>query len=462
MSRFTFLHGSETASPLTPTPDGDGQAPGIAIASVELENVSKSYHLFDRPQDRLAALFPLSQRPNRFRIKTALEGLSLRLHPGDAIGVIGRNGAGKSTLLQLIAGVLQPSSGEVRVRGRVLALLELGTGFNSEFTGRQNVTLTAALYGLSLREGDPKLKAIEAFAGIGDYFDEPVKTYSTGMAMRLAFAVAIHVEPEILIIDEAFSVGDAVFMQRCMRWLHDFRSRGILILVSHSLEAVNSLCHTALWLERGRVRQTGTAKEVTEHYLASCQAESAEGGEAFTISPVGGRLEFGDQACAITEVSLTDGVGRSITTLQGGESLQLSISITARQPCESLILGFHFKNRLGLILFGENTLAAPGGPHCLGPGESAQATFAFRAPRLPDGTYTIDAAVARGSQRLHAQAHWIYDALKVTSLSGHESGGLIGLPMEAVHFEPTPATPGAATQSGAGAHHTEEKRAQSG
>src|SRR5579864_2087302 len=237
--------------------------------AVWFENVSKSYPIYDKPGDRLKELVTFNRREFH-RNFWALHEVSFEVRRGETFCVIGENGSGKSTLLQLVAGILHPSSGTAEVTGRVSALLELGAGFNPEFTGRDNVYLNGSILGLSTREIDARYRDIEEFAEIGDFIKRPVKMYSSGMVVRLAFAVAINVDPEILLVDEALAVGDLYFRQRCMRKVHELRARGITILfVSHATADVKALGDRALWLERGRVVELGETDRVVSKYLAA-------------------------------------------------------------------------------------------------------------------------------------------------------------------------------------------------
>jgi lipopolysaccharide transport system ATP-binding protein len=256
---------------------------------ISVQNVSKAYRIWSDPSQRLispllnetARVLPgalgrgLRQRAAKgYRDFYALQDVSFELARGEAVGIIGRNGAGKSTLLQIIAGTLQPSSGQVTVRGRVAALLELGAGFNVDFTGRENVHLSGAVLGLSRAEMDERFEAITQFADIGDFIDQPVKTYSSGMMMRLAFAVNTCVDPDILIVDEALSVGDAPFQAKCFRRLRQLIEKGVsLLFVSHDLGTVRTICSRALWLKNGRAEKWGAAKEVAKEYEKFCWQE---------------------------------------------------------------------------------------------------------------------------------------------------------------------------------------------
>ncbi|MFW5882749.1 MAG: ABC transporter ATP-binding protein, partial [Verrucomicrobiota bacterium] len=332
------------------------------------------------------------------RTDEALRGVSFTLERGSCVGIIGVNGAGKSTLLQILAGTLKPSAGSFQVRGRVAALLELGSGFHPEFTGRENVYLNAQVLGLTRAQVQERFAAIEAFAGIGDFIDQPVRTYSSGMLVRLAFAVVAHVEADVLIVDEALAVGDVGFVQKCMRFLRNFREKGTLIFVTHDVGAVQSLCDRVIWLHRGRIERDGDPKAVTEAYLSRVlgEREGGEEGEQETaleqlrpgqtfsfngqgvpvddlrlesLAPEASRFQmqilpnfeasesFGENRARISEVVLRDRSGKRLSWVRGGEQVSLSVVAQANEPFASPILGFYIKNRLGQNLFGDNSSA---------------------------------------------------------------------------------------------------------
>jgi len=246
---------------------------GIAI---RVSNLSKCYQIYNNPHDRLKQfVLPRVQRftgrtqKQYFREFWALKDVSFEIRKGETVGIIGRNGSGKSTLLQMICGTLYPTSGSVQTNGRIAALLELGSGFNTEFTGRENVYLNGALLGLSKEEVDERFEAIAAFADIGDFIEQPVKTYSSGMFVRLAFAIQANVDPEVLIVDEALAVGDVFFVHRCMTRFHELKHRGTtILLVSHDPTAIKTLCDRAIWMKTGLMQKIGNAGEVVDHYLA--------------------------------------------------------------------------------------------------------------------------------------------------------------------------------------------------
>ncbi|CAB1275116.1 ABC transporter ATP-binding protein [Candidatus Nitrosacidococcus tergens] len=240
---------------------------------IKVDSVSKCYHLYHRPQDRLLQLW-FKNRKQLYQEFWALQDISFEIYSGESVAIVGQNGAGKSTLLQLIAGTLTPSSGKITIRGRIAALLQLGSGFNPEFTGRENIFLNGAILGFSRSEISKRFTEIADFADIGDFIDRPVKTYSSGMAMRLAFAVSTCLEPEILIIDEALAVGDAVFQFKCRNRLQELITKGVtLLFVSHDMSAVKSFCCRAIYLEQGKKKTEGEAEQIAESYFMDVRAK---------------------------------------------------------------------------------------------------------------------------------------------------------------------------------------------
>jgi lipopolysaccharide transport system ATP-binding protein len=283
---------------------------------VRVAGLGKRYPVLGHRGDRISALWDVVRgRPPR-RVVSVLEDVSFEVQPGESLAVIGENGAGKSTLLKLLTGVLTPSSGSVSTRGSIGALLELGAGFHPELSGRDNVRLAAALHGLDASTLADKLPEIEAFADIGAYLDEPVKHYSSGMVVRLGFAVIAAVRPQLLITDEVLAVGDENFQRKCIRWLDDYLATGgTLLLVSHSMYHVQKLCRRALWLHEGRVAAHGDVFEVSQRYLAAQEARQA--GDA-AAPAAAGRPEFGVESVAING---SDGQG-PVTVLAGGRVVQ--------------------------------------------------------------------------------------------------------------------------------------------
>jgi len=439
-----------------------------ADAVIEVREVGKCYQIYERPQDRLKQMLWRGRR-RYYREFWALRNASFSVRRGETVGVIGRNGSGKSTLLKLLCGTLAPTTGTLTVLGRVAALLELGTGFNPEFTGRENVYLNAAILGLDDAEIEHYLPEIVAFADIGEFIDQPVKTYSSGMAVRLAFAVAAHVRADILVIDEALAVGDVFFVQKCMRFLRKFQEHGTLFFVSHDTAAVVNLCDRVLWLDNGQVRAAGPAKEVCEHYLAMLR-ESTQGvigakspaadrssspkiasGRA-AVPPVDPRLAllnqtrfrndlelfsfrhevdgYGTGAIQIVDAGFEDEEGRPLHWIVGGELVTLVVHTVALTDLDSPIIGFFIKDRLGQNLFGDNTyLTYVTEPRLVADGQHLTARFTFRMPVLPIGDYAVDVAAASGTQQEHVTHCWCNDVLIFKSHASSVHQGLVGIPM---------------------------------
>lgn len=272
--RTQSLAEEKALAELPPRPSASSavEAPSEDVV-VAVESLSKMYHLYDRPQDRLKQAFLWGWK-QYYREFWALRNVSFQVKRGEVLGIIGRNGSGKSTLLQMLAGVLKPTTGRAEVRGRVAALLELGSGFNPEFTGRENVYMNAAILGLTKEEIDARYDTIAQFAEIGQFIEQPVKTYSSGMYMRLAFAISAHVDADILVVDEALSVGDAAFQFKCMARLESLLSQGVtVLLVSHSIQTVKGYCTSALYLRKGELAYFGDCETATELYLMEMSGE---------------------------------------------------------------------------------------------------------------------------------------------------------------------------------------------
>jgi lipopolysaccharide transport system ATP-binding protein len=439
----------------------------IVIRAVDL---GKRYQIYGQPVDRLwqfgidrwNALFK-RQLPPRHHSFTALQGLSLTLRRGETVGIIGRNGSGKSTLLQLLCGTLNPSEGVVETHGRVAALLELGSGFNPEFSGRENVLLYASVLGLTREQTLARFDDIVAFADIGDFLEQPVKTYSSGMAVRLAFAVIAHVDADILVVDEALAVGDAFFTQKCMRFLRNFMQQGTVLMVSHDTEAIKALCGRVVWLEGGRLIQDGPTKDVCQAYLndllvshheALRRAEAVDPAhrdesQRYVSAPLPAaaagltadcRVYFSPMplvdagaslgGATVRRVVIRDIRGIEVQGLAAGETASLDIEVAFDRSVASPLIGFMVKDRTGQALFGENTrMTQFSETHALKAGDCVRVTFSFELPHLQSGDYSTVVAVAEGSQAQHVHLQWIHDALHLRSDNGLSVHGLVGIPM---------------------------------
>lgn len=433
--------------------------------AIKVENLSKCYHIYNQPRDRLLQILGRG-RKQFYREFWALRDVSFEIRRGETVGVIGRNGSGKSTLLQLICGTLNQTTGSIEVNGRIASLLELGAGFNPEFTGRENVYLNASILGLSKAEIDTKYDDIVTFADIGDFIDQPVKTYSSGMYVRLAFAVITHVNADILVIDEALAVGDVFFQQKCMRFLRDFKdSGGSILFVSHDMGTVTSLCETALLLCPHGERQTifGSAQAVCKLYLNEIYADparcefvesarrefgirhtgatvapaqrlraDAQTENIYAISPFRHDADaFGERGAEILDAGFTSDAGDRLVCIRGGELVHFFIRVKAHRIVIWPAIGFMLKDRLGQYLFTEGTdKAFRKNQLSFSTGDIVDVIFSFRMPILSCGVYTMNVAIAEGIGDNHVQQHWIHDALRIESMSSrlaHGIGGVLDL-----------------------------------
>jgi lipopolysaccharide transport system ATP-binding protein len=337
----------------------------IVIAA---DHLSKCYNIYDKPQDRLKqAIVPRLQRlvgrPQTpyARVFWALRDVSFEVDRGETLGVIGRNGSGKSTLLQMLCGTLTPASGTVQVRGRIAAMLELGSGFNPEFTGRENVYMNGAVLGLSQEEIAARYDAITRFAGIGAFVDQPVKTYSSGMVVRLAFAVSVCVEPDVLVVDEALAVGDMAFQQQCLQRLRDLREAGTtIVLVTHDIMLTRNYCSRVIYLQDGALRAIGDAETVGEMYvkdtLASQEGPTASPAAAIEWKDDGGRLRFGSSRGAITNSRVAG--SRSVGPIfEQGEVLTVHVEARVAADVRNPELVVQLRDARGYVLYGIPTRA---------------------------------------------------------------------------------------------------------
>jgi lipopolysaccharide transport system ATP-binding protein len=414
--------------------------------AVQFDNVSKSYPIYDSPGDRLKELITFNRRAFH-RNFWALHDVTFEVRRGETFCVIGENGSGKSTLLQLVARILQPSSGTVAVEGRVSALLELGAGFNPEFTGHDNVYLNGAILGLTKREIDACYGSIEEFAEIGDFINRPVKTYSSGMVVRLAFAVAINVQPEILIVDEALAVGDLYFRQRCMRKVHELRARGVTILfVSHATADVKALGDRALWLDHGRVVELGATDRIVAKYLAAMtekdsaylahhKPDAGEQRRGKTRAPeivehipnIDHR--YGDRRAEILGIAVLDAGGTPAQYLEPAVPIIVRISIRANEGIAHPNVGFLMRNHLGVDFAGTNT-AREG--HDLPPmvaGDIYTVDFHIPLPEFYPSSFSFSPAVADGPLEGFRVCDLIDNAIALQMVAGGaEVYGFMHLP----------------------------------
>ena len=415
--------------------------------AVEFQGVSKSYAIYDSPGNRLKELLSLN-RLKRHRDFWALHDLNFHVKRGETFCVVGENGSGKSTLLQIVAGILQPSGGTVAVNGRVSALLELGAGFNPEFSGRDNVYLNGSILGFSTRQIDQRYKDIEEFAEIGSFINQPVKTYSSGMVVRLAFAVAINVDPEILLVDEALAVGDIYFRQRCMRKVHELRAHGITILfVSHAVSDVKAIGDRVLWLDHGRMVEVGEPERVIAKYLAamtqkdsSYQRLKAGPSEARprsgpvrapeiveTIPNIDRR--FGDGRAEVIGIAVFDERGRPVRMLEPCSHIVVRISVRAKEDVPLPMVGFMLRNQLGMDFSGTNTAREGREMPPMQSGDIYTVDFHVELPEIYPASFSFSPAIADGTLAGYQMCDWIDNAVTLQmERAGQEIYGYIHLP----------------------------------
>lgn len=388
-----------------------------------VHNVSKKFHLYDPPSQRLREIFPFlpQRRPRDF---WALRDINLEVDRGEILGIVGPNGSGKSTLLSIVSGVLAPTTGRVVADGRVAALLELGADFNPDFTGRENVVLSAEIMGLSKREIEALLPRVEAFAEIGEFMDRPVKEYSTGMYVRLAFAAAIHTDPEILVVDEALAVGDAIFANRCIRKFEELRQRGVTILfVSHDLGLVKRLAYRAILLVGGQIVAEGHPNDVVNRYVGMVLARQQAVGEV-SQGPEGqlsGSHRHGDGTSRIERVELLDECLRPTRVVRCGEVVTIRIRALFLRDASQPVVGILVRNRQGMDVYGTNTRLEGRQLGCFRKGERLQIEFRFEC-RLAQQEYTLTVATQHwdGSSQ-----DWLDDLLIFRVVDNKGAAGVV-------------------------------------
>jgi ABC-type polysaccharide/polyol phosphate transport system ATPase subunit len=391
--------------------------------AIQIRHLSKKYPIYDKPSWKILEWLTLGKR--RFhREFWALQDVDLEVPKGVTLGIIGQNGAGKSTLLQLIAGILQQTRGDCRVNGTVSSLLELGAGFNPEFTGRENILMNGAIMGLTRRQMEERIPEILAFAEIGDFVEQPVKTYSSGMFMRLAFSVAIHVDPDILLVDEALAVGDLIFQHRCISRIRRLRAAGKTILfVTHDPQALTRFCDRAILLDSGRKLEDGSPEKVAQRYqdlIFQRERRQAGTGDPWNATPDNSlplvdtipciHHRYGRKGAEVIGVILHSMDGRVLNEVRAGEEVQLLISARFRQDIDHPIIGFTVRDALGVEITSSNTSYA--GTR-LPPGKAGRvftAGFRFRPPQIRPGSYSISPAIASGNIWEHAIEDWIDNA----------------------------------------------------
>ncbi len=425
--------------------------------AIQVTGVEKAYKLYDRPSDRLKEALGLS-RKKKYREHYALKGVDMTIYQGETVGIIGTNGSGKSTILKIITGVLNATKGTVDVDGRISALLELGAGFNMEYNGIENVYLNGTMIGFSKKEIDEKLPDILEFADIGEYVNQPVKTYSSGMFVRLAFAVAINIEPEILIVDEALSVGDVFFQAKCYHKFEEFKKMGkTIVFVSHDLSSISKYCDRVVLLNRGVKLGEGTPKEMIDAYkqvlvgqyplpdgddqnllhdesitLAARKAGSTENSDMDAEKPKDSAqnanaqnpdlLEYGTKQAEIEEYDVEDSQGRRTSAIIKGRKCSVHMTVHFWQDIEAPIFAFTIKNIKGVEITGTNTMVEKAFLQPVKKGEVKHITFTQKID-LQGGEYLLSLGVTGYEKEDFVVYHRLYDVLNITVISDKDTVG---------------------------------------
>lgn len=376
----------------------------MSEVALRVEQLGKAFREYGMEWQRMLSWFGVKQTPASEH--WVLRQINFEVLRGEAVGIVGQNGAGKSTLLKLVTGTLRPTEGAIQVNGRVAAILELGMGFNPDLTGRQNARYAAGLMGLSRAQIDHKIADIEDFAEIGDYFDQPIRTYSSGMQMRVAFSVVTAVRPEILIVDEALSVGDAYFGHKCMARIREFRHQGTtLLIVSHDAGAIQSLCDRALLLERGTLLKDGLPQEVVDYYNALIAARENESVEVKRMDS--GKLQTisGTGEATVESIALFNREGAPVEFVNVGEPVELRVRVRVHRPVPRLVFGYMIKDRLGQPVFGTNTHHTGHALENLETGQQVEYRIAFPM-NFGYGSYSVSTALVSTDTHLVNNYEW--------------------------------------------------------
>jgi lipopolysaccharide transport system ATP-binding protein len=395
---------------------------------VTVQHVSKIYRLYQRPVDRLIEALPLvgGSRHTDFY---ALRDISFQVDKGEVVSIVGPNGSGKSTLLQVVSGILPPTSGRVHASGRIAALLELGAGFNPEFTGKENVFLSGEIMGLSRQEMEAAYPKIAAFADIGEFLNRPVKEYSSGMYVRLAFSTAIHVEPEVLIVDEALSVGDAIFASRCIQKFEELKERKVTTLfVSHDLGLVKRLSNRVVFLLNGQVEAIGSPNDVVNRYvgLVHERQKAAQLAAAPGEGNLSASFRHGDGTSRILDIQILNAQGVPTTAIQRGERVTIRVKARFQADSQEPTMGLLIRNRLGIDIYGTNTRIEQVSLGRMRAGELLELDFLFEC-WLARHEYTVTVATQHADG---ASQDWLDDAVSFTVVDPKEIAGVVDLQAE--------------------------------
>lgn len=393
------------------------------MSLLKVENLGKAYRTYRSEWQRFGRWFGLPT--GSVDEHWVIRDVNFEIKPGQAIGIVGQNGAGKSTLLKMITGTLQPTEGQVQVNGRIAAILELGMGFNPELTGRQNARYSAGLMGFTAEQIDAEMQNIEDFAEIGEYFDQPVRTYSSGMQMRVAFSVATAFRPEILIVDEALSVGDSYFQHKSFSRINEFQSKGTsLLIVSHDRNSIQALCDRAILLEKGGILKDGAPEEVMDYYNAIIAEKENSKVEIKKLDSGQVQISSGTGEARVESVTLYNEKGQPADFVNVGESVNLCITVRVIKPIETLVLGYGIKDRLGQVMYGVNTWYTDQVIHSPKPGNVYEFNINFRADLGP-GSYSVQTALVDKETHLTANYEW-RDLALVFSVSNLDKTFFVG------------------------------------
>ena len=396
--------------------------------AIQVTGVEKAYKLYDKPSDRLKEALGLS-RKKRYREHYALKGVDMTIYQGETVGIIGTNGSGKSTILKIITGVLNATKGNVEVHGRISALLELGAGFNMEYNGIENVYLNGTMIGFSRKEIDEKLPDILEFADIGEYVNQPVKTYSSGMFVRLAFAVAINIEPEILIVDEALSVGDVFFQAKCYHKFEEFKKMGkTIVFVSHDLSSISKYCDRVYLLNQGNLLGEGSPKEMIDAFkrvlVGQYEIHDKEDMDIHipenVLNPE--LLEYGTKQAEMTEFYITDDKGVKTTAVIKGTEFTIHVKVAFHDRIVAPIFAFSFKNIKGTEITGTNSMIEKAFLEPVEAGTVKEVTFQQNMS-LQGGEYLLSLGVTGYEGSEFQVYHRLYDVLNVTVVSDKDTVG---------------------------------------
>lgn len=409
--------------------------------AIQVKGLEKAYKLYDKPSDRLKEALGFG-RKKRYKEHYALKGVDMTIYQGETVGIIGTNGSGKSTILKIITGVLNPTGGSVHVNGRISALLELGAGFNMEYNGIENIYLNGTMIGFSKKEIDAKMNDILNFADIGDYVYQPVKTYSSGMFVRLAFAVAINIEPEILIVDEALSVGDVFFQAKCYHKFEEFKEMGkTIVFVSHDLSSISKYCDRVVLLNQGVKLGEGSPKEMIDAYKQvlvgqyvpaaddqsllsdkeiTAAAAAAAGTVKGEVNPE--LLEYGTKDAVITGYKITDDMGRETSALLKGKECTITMQVHFEHDIEAPIFAFTIKNIKGVEITGTNTMVEKAFLSPVRAGSDMEITFTQKID-LQGGEYLLSFGVTGFEKEEFQVYHRLYDVMNMTVISDKDTVG---------------------------------------